>query len=87
MLIYNLFISLMALGLKIFSWFNEKAKKGVQGRQQSFAKIQGLKGGKVIWMHAASLGEYEQGLPVLQELKNQYPKHKILVSFFFSIRV
>lgn len=82
MLIYNLFISLMALGLKIFSWFNEKAKKGVQGRQQSFAKIQGLKGGKVIWMHAASLGEYEQGLPVLQELKNQYPKHKILVSFF-----
>lgn len=79
---YNLFISLMVFGLKVSSWFNEKARKGVQGRQQSFAKIRSLKGEKVIWMHAASLGEYEQGLPVLQELKNRYPEHKILVSFF-----
>ena len=69
--IYNIFISLMVLGLKIASYFNEKAKKGVRGRSESFVKIKSLKGKKVIWMHAASLGEYEQGLPVLQELKKK----------------
>jgi 3-deoxy-D-manno-octulosonic-acid transferase len=37
---------------------------------------------KVIWMHAASLGEYEQGLPVLEKLKEKFPDHKILVTFF-----
>ena len=80
--IYNIFISLMVLGLKIASYFNEKAKKGVGGRSESFVKIKSLKGKKVIWMHAASLGEYEQGLPVLQELKKNYPRHKILLTFF-----
>ena len=80
--IYNIFISLMVLGLKIASYFNEKAKKGVRERSESFVKIKSLKGEKVIWMHAASLGEYEQGLPVLQELKKNYPQHKILLTFF-----
>ena len=80
--IYNIFISLMVLGLKIASYFNEKAKKGVRGRSESFVEIKSLKGEKVIWMHAASLGEYEQGLPVLQELKKNYPQHKILLTFF-----
>ena len=80
--IYNIFISLMVLGLKIASYFNEKVKKGVRGRSESFVKIKSLKGEKVIWMHAASLGEYEQGLPVLQELKKNYPQHKILLTFF-----
>ena len=37
---------------------------------------------KVIWMHAASLGEFEQGLPVIEKLKAEYPSHKILVTFF-----
>ena len=36
----------------------------------------------VIWMHAASLGEFEQGLPIIERLKSEYPSHKILVSFF-----
>ena len=80
--IYNIFISLMVLGLKIASYFNEKAKKAVQGRSESFAKVEALKDEKVIWMHASSLGEYEQGLPVLQELKKKYSQHKILLTFF-----
>lgn len=81
--IYNLFITLLAFGLKGLSLFNDKAKKGVQGRRQSLSIVQQkLKHQKVIWMHAASLGEYEQGLPVLEQLRQAFPSHKILVTFF-----
>lgn len=64
--------------------FNEKVKKGVAGRRDSLKNVQQAlaKDDRVIWMHAASLGEYEQGLPVLERLKIQYPDYKILVSFF-----
>ena len=83
MIFYNLFICLLSFGLKVFSWFNEKAKKGVDGRKESLKIVQEkLKNQKVIWMHSASLGEYEQGLPVLEKLKNEYPGYKILVTFF-----
>ncbi len=70
--------------MKIASLFNEKVKKGVVGRRDSLKNIQQAfaKDDKVIWMHAASLGEYEQGLPVLERLKTKYPDYKILVSFF-----
>ncbi len=70
--------------MKVFSLFNDKTKKGVEGRKQSLDKVKSAfsKTDKVIWMHAASLGEYEQGLPVLEKLKNQFPSHKILVTFF-----
>lgn len=70
--------------MKVFSWFNDKTKKGVDGRKESLAKVESVfsKTDKVIWMHAASLGEYEQGLPVLEKLKEQFPDHKILVTFF-----
>ncbi|WP_066440728.1 3-deoxy-D-manno-octulosonic acid transferase [Chryseobacterium sp. CCH4-E10] len=81
---YNIFISLMIFGMKIFSLFNDKAKKGIQGRKESLRKVQTgfSKRDKVIWMHAASLGEYEQGLPVLEQLKDKLPDHKILITFF-----
>ncbi|AZA56081.1 3-deoxy-D-manno-octulosonic acid transferase [Chryseobacterium shandongense] len=81
---YNIFISLMIFGMKIFSLFNDKAKKGIQGRKESLRKVQTgfSKRDKVIWMHAASLGEYEQGLPVLEQLKYKLPDHKILITFF-----
>ncbi len=83
LVIYNLFITLLAFGLKGLSLFNEKAKKGVQGRRQSLSIVQQkLKHQKVIWMHAASLGEYEQGLSVLEQLRQAFPSHKILVTFF-----
>ncbi|MCL1670144.1 3-deoxy-D-manno-octulosonic acid transferase [Elizabethkingia ursingii] len=82
--LYDISISLMAFGMKIASLFNEKVKKGVAGRRDSLKNVQQVfaKDDKVIWMHAASLGEYEQGLPVLERLKIQYPDYKILVSFF-----
>lgn len=70
--------------MKVFSLFNDKTKKGVDGRKKSLEKVKSAfsKTDKVIWMHAASLGEYEQGLPVLERLKGQFRDHKILVTFF-----
>ncbi len=70
--------------MKIGSIFNYKLKKGIAGRRQSSEIVQSnfSKSDKVIWMHAASLGEYEQGVPVLQKLKASFPNHKILITFF-----
>lgn len=71
------------LGMKIFSLFNAKTKLGIEGRKQSLSLVkEKLSQQPVIWMHAASLGEYEQGLPVLQQLKLTYPDCKVLVTFF-----
>lgn len=70
--------------MKCFAVFNTKARLGVDGRKSSLAIVKKTftSEDKVIWMHAASLGEYEQGLPVLERLKQKYPDSKILVSFF-----
>ena len=66
------------------SWFNDKIKRGLEGRKQSLKIVKSniSKDDKVLWMHAASLGEYEQGLPVLEKLKEKYPTHKVLITFF-----
>lgn len=84
MFFYNLFIRLLISGMRVGAVFNYKLKKGLAGRRQSCDLVKGKFSteDKVIWMHAASLGEYEQGLPVLEKLKDQYPAHKILVTFF-----
>nr|WP_132705094.1 glycosyltransferase N-terminal domain-containing protein [Winogradskyella wandonensis] len=81
---YSLGIYLLGLVLKLLSLFNEKIRLGVKGREKTFKKLEEsiAKTDKTIWMHAASLGEYEQGLPVLQALKSKYPERKIIVSFF-----
>lgn len=70
--------------MKIGALFNYKLKRGLAGRRQSCKNVQTQfsKTDKVIWMHAASLGEYEQGLPVLEKLKQNFPQHKILITFF-----
>ena len=70
--------------MKVFSLFNDKTKKGIEGRKQSSAIVHSTfsASNQIIWMHAASLGEYEQGLPVLEKLKEKYPTYKILVTFF-----
>ena len=70
--------------MKIGAIFNYKFKKGLAGRRQSceIVKSKFSPDDQVIWMHAASLGEYEQGLPVLEKLKAKFPNHKILITFF-----
>ncbi|MCD1115898.1 3-deoxy-D-manno-octulosonic acid transferase [Chryseobacterium turcicum] len=82
--LYNIFVNCLILGMKVLSLFNDKTKKGVEGRQQSLeiVKTAFSASDKVLWMHAASLGEYEQGLPVLEKLKEEFPTHKILITFF-----
>lgn len=70
--------------MKIGAIFNYKLKKGLAGRRQSCDTVKSKfsTDDQVIWMHAASLGEYEQGLPVLEKLKQELPHHKILITFF-----
>ncbi len=64
--------------------FHPKIKLFVQGRKEAFSTLKNKiqKNDKVIWVHAASLGEFEQGLPVIEKLKSTYPSHKILITFF-----
>ena len=83
-LLYNISIFHLELAFKVLSWFNDKIKRGLEGRKQSLEIVKSKisKDDKVIWMHAASLGEYEQGLPVLEKLKEKYPTHKVLITFF-----
>ena len=64
--------------------FNAKAKKWVQGRQKIFKKLETAipKGEKIIWIHCASLGEFEQGRPLIEKIRTAYPASKILLTFF-----
>jgi 3-deoxy-D-manno-octulosonic-acid transferase len=64
--------------------FHQKVKLFVNGRKQTFSLLQKAihQSDTVIWIHVASLGEYEQGLPVIKKIKNTYIDHKILVTFF-----
>lgn len=82
--LYNLLTYIASPIIKLSALFSPKMKLFVNGRKTVFAtlaeKIQ--TDDKVIWFHAASLGEYEQGLPVMEKIKEQYPAHKILVTFF-----
>jgi len=82
--IYNLTVVLADLILKIVALFNKKIRLFVDGRKLVFKivsnKIKAYD--KTIWFHAASLGEYEQGLPVMERMKNRFPNHLIVLTFF-----
>jgi len=70
--------------LKLVALFNPKIKLFTEGRKGVFKQLEKviLPTDKTIWIHCASLGEFEQGLPIIEELKKQYQSHKIIVSFF-----
>ena len=81
--LYNLLLFKASILLPILALFNKKIKLFVNGRKQIFNKLATInKTDKVIWFHAASLGEFEQGRPIIEELKQQYQSHKIVVTFF-----
>lgn len=82
--LYNLAVSLAAFFLKIVALFSPKIKLFVEGRKNVFSILEEkIKSeDKTIWFHAASLGEYEQGLPVIEKIKEKYPSHKIIITFF-----
>ncbi|WP_054852683.1 3-deoxy-D-manno-octulosonic acid transferase [Olleya sp. ITB9] len=91
-LLYNIAIQLAKLVLKLLSLFNNKLKLGVDGRRETFSILEKnlRKDDNTLWFHCASLGEYEQGLPIFNTLRKDYPKHKIVLTFFspsgFEIR-
>lgn len=82
--LYNQIVFIAGFLLKIVALFSPKTALFVKGRKDVFktleAKIQA--NDKSIWFHAASLGEYEQGLPVIEKIKEKFPSHKIIVTFF-----
>ena len=80
--LYNFLVFTTSLLLPIITLFNKKVKLFVDGRKETFLKIEALKGEDVIWFHAASLGEFEQARPIIEELKKEYDEYKILVTFF-----
>ncbi len=82
--VYKAGIFIYSLLIRLFSVFNEKAKLFVKGRknwkENLSSKIDG--NSKYIWFHCSSLGEFEQGRPVIEELKDQFPEYKIVLSFY-----
>ena len=82
--IYSIIVSIAGLLLQIIAFFVPKIKLFVAGRKDVFPTlITKIKpNDKTIWFHAASLGEFEQGLPVIEKIKEKYPSHKIVLSFF-----
>ena len=82
--LYNLLVQIAGFLLKIVALFSPKIKFFVDGRKSVFEILQTKikPNDKTIWFHAASLGEYEQGLPVIEKIKEKYPNHKIVLTFF-----
>lgn len=82
--LYNLLVEIIQQLLKIVALFNSKIKLFIKGRKDVFKTLQTrlAKEDKTIWFHAASLGEYEQGLPVMEKVKIKFPNHKIVLTFF-----
>ena len=79
--LYNFVIRLYGIAIFMFSFFNNKANSWINGRKNWRKQIENLPQ-NVIWFHCASLGEFDQGLPVMKEMKLIYPNHFLLVTFF-----
>jgi len=82
--IYNFILLFASQLLKILALFSPKLNLFVKGRKSVFEILKNniQEFDKTIWFHAASLGEYEQGLPVIEKVKQNYPNHKIIITFF-----
>ena len=82
--LYNISIRLYVVAIHIASLFNTKAKLWVKGRKNIFDKlVEATKGEQnIVWFHCASLGEFEQGKPIIASYKQKYSSHRILLTFF-----
>lgn len=82
--LYDLLVHFVGYSLKIVAALNPKMKLFVEGRKNVFEQIEQKisPGDKTIWFHAASLGEFEQGMPVMEKIRTLFPDHKIIVTFF-----
>ncbi|MDQ3393821.1 MAG: 3-deoxy-D-manno-octulosonic acid transferase [Bacteroidota bacterium] len=82
---YNIFTGLYFFAISIFASFSPKARLFKEGRKDLFIRLEkdlNANPGKYIWFHCASLGEFEQGRPVIEAFKKKFPRHKVLLTFF-----
>ena len=81
---YNITVFLADLLLRALALFNPKIKLFVEGRRETFARLNEAirKEDRVIWFHCASLGEFEQGRPIIEAARSQFKERKILLTFF-----
>jgi 3-deoxy-D-manno-octulosonic-acid transferase len=91
-LLYTIFLFLYELGIRLYALFNTKARKWVEGRRdwKALYNHKLLSKEHRIWIHCSSLGEFEQGRPLIEAIKKNYPQYKIVLTFFspsgFEIR-
>lgn len=81
-LFYNIGVASYGLAIRVASLFNTKAKSWVKGRKQLFDQFPDVSNENVIWFHCASLGEFDQGLPLMNHIKKNQPDSFLLVTFF-----
>ena len=83
-MIYNLAMYILELGVKLAALFSDKPAKMVKGYREVFDLLQRKidSNAQYIWFHAASLGEFEQGRPLIERIRKEYPQYKILQTFF-----
>jgi 3-deoxy-D-manno-octulosonic-acid transferase len=81
---YNFIIFLYLCGVAVASLFNEKVRKMWRGERDAFRVLREkvVPHAHYIWFHAASLGEFEQGRPLMEQLRREHPEYKILLTFF-----
>ena len=81
---YNVVIFLYLCGVAVLSIFNEKVRKMWRGERQAIRTIKEKidPNAQYVWFHAASLGEFEQGRPLMEQLRREHPEYKILLTFF-----
>jgi len=83
-ILYNISIQIFVIAARISALFNNKAKLWSKGRRDIFKQLsEAIKEEQnIVWFHCASLGEFEQGKPILEAYREKYPKHRILLTFF-----
>ena len=83
-MIYNIVIYFVLFGIAVASLFNEKVRKMWRGEREAFGILKQKvdPDAKYVWFHAASLGEFEQGRPLMERIRKEHPEYKILLTFF-----
>lgn len=83
-ILYNIVVYIISAFIPLIALFSSKLRLFYNGRKRTFLQLAENIGptDKTVWIHCASLGEFEQGRPIIERIKNQYPKYKIILSFF-----
>ena len=79
---YNIAITSYTACLRIAALFHRKARLWVEGRSTLFERLETFTFEKTLWFHCASVGEFEQGLPLIRLLQQDYPESTLLLTFF-----